>query len=143
MKLEVLQSDMIVAMKNKDKLRKDVLSGLVDAVKKAAITNKGRVDITEDLVAEVLLKEQKTMQEMVDTCPASRAELLEEYKTKLAIVNEYAPRLFTDIEEIKAYVIDVLELSISKENRGAIMKGLKGKADMKVANQLFQQKEEW
>ena len=37
MKLETLQSEMIWAMKNKDKTRKSVLSSLVDTVKKAAI----------------------------------------------------------------------------------------------------------
>ena len=37
MTLEKLQSEMIIAMKNKDKVRKSVLSGLVDAVKKASM----------------------------------------------------------------------------------------------------------
>ena len=134
----MLQKEMIVAMKNKDKIRKDVLSGLVDAVKKASITNSGRVEITEDLVATVLLKEQKTMQEMVDTCPTERAELLAEYKAKLAIVDEFAPTLLTDIEDIRRFITDTVALEITKANRGAIMKALKGKADMKVANQLFQ-----
>ena len=50
MTLEKLQSEMIQAMKNKDKFRKSVLSGLVDTVKKASMTNKGRVEITEQLV---------------------------------------------------------------------------------------------
>ena len=138
MTLEMLQKEMIVAMKNKDKIRKNVLSGLVDAVKKASITNSGRVEITEDLVATVLLKEQKTMQEMVDTCPAERAELLAEYKAKLAIVDEFAPTLLTDVEDIRRFIADTVALEITKANRGVIMKALKGKADMKVANQLFQ-----
>ena len=47
MTLEKLQSEMVQAMKNKDKMRKSVLSGLVDAVKKASMTNNGRVEITE------------------------------------------------------------------------------------------------
>ena len=138
MTLEVLQNEMISAMKNKDKLRKDVLSSLVDAVKKASITNSGRVEITEDLVATALLKEQKTVQEMVDNCPAERIELLAEYKAKLAIVNEFAPTLLTDVEDIRKFIAESVALEITKANRGAIMKALKGKADMKVANQLFQ-----
>lgn len=137
MTLEVLQNEMISAMKNKDKLRKDVLSSLVDAVKKATITNKGRVEITETLIDEVLLKEQKTVQEMVDSCPESRAELLAEYKAKLAIINEFAPVLMDSAAEISRYVTEVLQLEWTKANRGKIMAGLKGKADLKVANQLF------
>lgn len=127
-------------MKEKNKTRKDVLSGLVDAVKKASITDKGRIEITEDLVAQVLLKEQKTVQEMITTCPESRPELLAEYKTKLEIVNEFAPKLLTDpkeIEEFIQYSVEETILELTKANRGKIMGLLKGKVDMKVANQVL------
>lgn len=127
-------------MKNKDKLRKDVVSSLVDAVKKATITDKGRVEVTEELVMTVLLKEQKTMQEMVATCPESRQDLLTEYKAKLAIVNEFAPQLITDPAEIKAFIEELVEetdLTLTKADRGRFMKILKGKVDMKVANQVL------
>ena len=131
---------MIKAMKNKDKIRKDVISGLVDAVKKASITDIGRIEITEDLIAQVLLKEQKTMQEMIDTCPESRQNLLTEYKAKLAIVNEFAPQLITDPVEIKALIEELVEetdLTLTKADRGRFMKILKGKVDMKVANHVL------
>ena len=131
---------MIKAMKNKDKLRKDVISGLVDAVKKASITDIGRIEITEDLIAQVLLKEQKTMQEMIDTCPETRQDLLTEYKAKLTIVNEFAPQLITDPAEIKALIKELVEetdLTLTKANRGKFMKIFKGKVDMKVANQVL------
>ena len=140
MKLETLQTEMIKAMKNKDKLRKDVISGLVDAVKKASITDIGRIEITEDLIAQVLLKEQKTMQEMIDTCPETRQDLLTEYKTKLAIVNEFAPQLITDPAEIKALIEELVEetdLTLTKADRSKFMKIFKGKVDMKVANQVL------
>jgi uncharacterized protein YqeY len=140
MKLETLQAEMIKAMKNKDKLRKDVISGLVDAVKKASITDIGRIEITEDLIAQVLLKEQKTVQEMIDTCPETRQDLLTEYKSKLAIVNEFAPQLITDPAEIKALIEELVEetdLTLTKADRGKFMKIFKGKVDMKVANQVL------
>lgn len=139
MNLEVLQKEMITAMKNKDKVRKDVLSGLVDAVKKATITDKGRIEVTEELVAQVLLKEQKTMQEMVSTCPESRPELLVEYKAKLDIVNEFAPQIMVDPEQIKQFILDLVncsDLTLTKADRGRIMGAVKGKVDMKVANQV-------
>ena len=68
MTLETLQKEMIAAMKNKDKVRKDVLSSLIGAIKKAAIDQKCKENITEKLVDEVILKEKKTVQEMIDTC---------------------------------------------------------------------------
>lgn len=136
MTLEILQAEMISAMKNKNKARKNTISSLIDSVKKATITKDGRVPLTEELVNTVILKEKKTVQEMIDTCPASRAETLQEYKERLAIINEFAPQLITDAQEIENF-IHSLEIELTKANRGNIMKELKGKVDMKTANQVL------
>ena len=103
---------------------------------KATITPKGRIEITDELVDAVILKEKKTVQEMIDTCPASRAETLQEYKERLAIINEFAPQLITDAQEIENF-IHSLGIELTKANRGNIMKELKGKVDMKAANQVL------
>ena len=143
MKLETLQSEMIAAMKSGDKLRKSVLSGLVDAVKKASMTNKGRIEITEQLVDETLLKYKKMVQEMIDTCPVGRVETLEEYKNQMAVVAEFAPTLITDENEIHNMILDIIngEMELTKANRGKIMKivapALKGKVDMGVVNKVL------
>lgn len=124
MTIETLQSEMIQAMKNHDKLRKSVLSGLVDSVKKASMTNSGRVEITEQLVDDVLLKYKKMVQEQIDTCPSERTETLEEYKAQMAIVAEFAPTLITDETEIRYLILDIVnnEHEFSKANRGVLMK---------------------
>ena len=143
MTLEKLQSEMVQAMKNKDKTRKSVLSGLVDAVKKASMTNSGRVEITEQLVDEVLLKYKKMVQKQIDTCPTDRTETLEEYKAQMAIVAEFAPTLVTDETEIRYLILDIVnnEMEFSKANRGKIMKViapvLKGKVDMSIVNKVL------
>jgi len=143
MTLEKLQSEMIQAMKNHDKLRKSVLSGIVDAVKKASMTSKGRVEITEQLVDEVLLKYKKMVQEQIDTCPADRTELLAKYTAEMAVVKEFAPQLITDPVKIKNAIQTVLNahrLEATKQNKGQIMKIIsplmKGQADMKIVNQV-------
>ena len=133
MTLETLQKEMIAAMKAKNKVRKDTISSIVSAVKKAAIDNKCKDNITEELVNTVILKEQKTMQEMIDTCPADRTDLQPEYKEKMTIITEFAPKLLTDPDEIKTF-IEETGIELIKANRGQIMKALKGKADMKIAN---------
>lgn len=145
MTLEVLQNEMITAMKNKDRLRKSVLSGIVDTVKKASMTSKGRVEITEQLVNEVLLKYKKMVQEQIDTCPVNRTETLNEYKAQMAIVAEFAPTLITDENEIKYLILDIISINndveLTKANRGYIMKiiapVLKGKVDMGVVNKVL------
>ena len=107
MNIETLQKEMIVAMKNKDKIRKDTISSLVSAVKKAAIDNKCKDDITEKLVDQVLLKEEKTMQEMIDTCPVDRADTLNEYNQKLTIIKEFTPVLIANADEIEEMVKNI------------------------------------
>lgn len=143
MTLEKLQSAKITAMKEKDNARRDALTAMIDACQKAAITNKGRIEITEQLVDEVLIKYQKTIQEMIDTCPDDREDLLGKYHAEMAIVKEYAPQLITDPVEIKSTIhtiLDTLGIEESKQNRGNIMKAIiphfKGKADMKIVSQV-------
>lgn len=145
MTLEKLQSEMIAAMKEKNKPRKDTISSLIGAIKKVAIDKKCKDNITEDLVNEVILKEKKTVQEMIDTCPKERTELLQEYTDRLSVINEFAPKLVTDKDEIKRMILSSLpdssEIEINKSNKGIIMKhvmpSMKGKADMKIVNEVL------
>ena len=75
MELEQLRSDMVAAMKARDKERKDAISALVSAVKKAAIDEGCREDVPAELVDRVIIKELKTVKEQLDTCPAEREPL--------------------------------------------------------------------
>lgn len=144
MTLEVLQKEMIAALKAGDKLRKEVVAGLVDAVKKAGIDKQCRDNIPESLVNTVLQKEQKTMQEMIDTCPADRVETLALYKSEMEIIKEFAPQLLTNPNEIKEKVLALLAsagLEATKENKGQVMKtvmpAFKGNADMGIVNKVI------
>lgn len=144
MTLEKLQTEMIAAMKAQNKPRKETISALVSAVKKAAIDKKCKENITEELVNEVILKEKKTVQEMIDTCPTTREDLLNEYEHRLAVINEFAPKLMTDEKEIELIIIGLLaekQIEAVKNNKGQIMKAvmpvMKGKADMKIVNQVL------
>ena len=139
MEMEQLQKDMIAAMKAKDKTRKDGISALISAVKKVAIDEGCREDIKSELVDRVILKELKTAKEQLDSCPADRTDLLEEYKARYDIINEYAPALLS-AEEVKAILTEKFSDVIATKNKGQIMKAvmveLKGKADGKVINQV-------
>ena len=141
MTLEMLQSAKIAATKARDTATKRVLSDMIDACQKASITSKGRVEITEQLVDETLIKYQKTVQEMIDTCPSSYEDKLKQYKADMEIVKQYAPQLITDKETIANRVKEIADaqgIELVKANRGALMKSisaeLKGKADMKIVS---------
>lgn len=149
MTLEILERDMVMCWKQGDLFMKGVLANMVDAVKKASMTAKGRVEITEQLVNETLQKYRKTVQEQYDTCPDSSddperdAELKKrkaDYLRELRIVKEYAPQLMTDYNEIREAVVSLLAGN-PVDSKGAIMKivapAMKGKADMSVVNKVI------
>lgn len=140
MRLETLQKEMVAAMKNKDKARKDTISALIGNIKTAAINENCRNDIPEELVDRIILKEKKTVQEMIDTCPADRTETLAEYTQRMKVIDEFAPHMMNE-DEVHAAVYRIIATTdISKTNKGAIMKvvmpQLKGKADGKMINKV-------
>lgn len=139
MKFEDLQKAMIDAMKARQPERKEVISLLVAGVKKAAIDGGTRDNIGEELVDSVILKELKATREQIDTCPASRQDLLAQYKEKLAIVEEFAPKMLS-AEEVEQILTTKFAEVVAGKNKGQIMKAvmgeLKGKADGKVISQV-------
>lgn len=138
-KIKELQDAMIVAMKAKDKFRKDSIAALVSAVKKVGIDNGCREDIPDEMANQAILKEMKSVKEQIDTCPADRAELLEEYTKRYEIMSEFAPKLLSE-DELKAIITEKFSDVIATGNKGEIMKAvmgeLKGKADGKLINQV-------
>ncbi len=139
MKFETLQKEMIAAMKARDAERKESISLLVAAVKKAAIDAGTRDDIPDEMVDQTILKELKAAKEQVETCPASRQDLLEKYKFNLSVVEEFAPKMLSE-EEVEAILKEKFAEVLASGNKGLIMKTvmaeLKGKADGKVINQV-------
>lgn len=139
MEFAVLQKAMMDAMKARDKERKDSIAVLVSAVKKLAIDNGCREDIPENLVDQAVLKEIKSVKEQITTCPAERAELKEQYEQRLAVMEEFAPKMLS-AQEVEAILTDKFADVIATKNKGQIMKAvmaeLKGKADGKVINEV-------
>lgn len=140
-KIEEIRKAMVDAMKAKDKERKDTLSSLLAALKNKAIDK--RADLTEEEEAQVVLKEIKQTKESLELTPADRTDLIEEFSKRIAVLEEFAPKMM-DADEIKAVVSGVLaDLGIDSptaKDKGRIMKELmpkvKGKADGKLVNEV-------
>ena len=132
---------MVEAMKAKDKETKDTLSMLLAALKNKAIDK--RADLTEEEEVQVVLKEIKQTKETMELAPADRLDIIEECKKRIAILENYAPKMM-DADEIKAIIAGVLaDLGIDAptgKDKGKIMKELmpkvKGKADGKLVNEI-------
>jgi uncharacterized protein YqeY len=141
-KYETLKADMTKALKDGDKERRLTLADIVATIDKASTSGKTRLEITDALVDEVLIKYKKTIQEMVDGCPADRTKLKAEYENKLAITLEYAPKVVDDPFEVETLILNFAcenNLVLTKSNKGAIMKAImpflkQNNCDMKIAN---------
>ena len=138
MTAQALQKAMIDAMKARDQKRKEAISLLVAAVKKNAIDAGTRDDIPEELVDSTILKELKAAKEQLETCPASRQDLIEQYSYQLSVIEEFAPKQMS-AEEIEKVLTEKFAEVIATKNRGLIMKTvmaeLKGKADGKLISE--------
>ena len=141
-KADEVRKAMVAAMKAKDKERKDSLSMLLSALKNKAIDK--REDLTEAEENEVVLKEIKQTKETLEMTPADRTDIIEECSKRIAVYEEFAPKMLNEAE-IKTVIDGVLkELEIETptgKDKGRIMKVLmpkvKGIADGKLVNQVL------
>ena len=140
-KIDEVRADMVKAMKATDKDTKETLSMLLAALKNKAIDK--RADLTPEEETQVILKEIKQTKETLDMTPADRTEIIEECNKRLAVLEQYAPKMM-DEAEIKEVVASVLaEMGLdapTAKDKGKIMKNLmpkvKGKADGKLVNEI-------
>ena len=135
MTIEILQNEMIAAMKRGDKFTKTTISGLIAQIKKAAIDKGCRDNITEDFVNAELLKAKKQAQESIDgAVAAGRENLIEEYSKQFDIINFFAPQLINSMSEIHDILGAKYDGPITKKD---LMKWLntnyRGRMDMGVA----------
>lgn len=140
-KIDEVRQEMVAAMKNKDKERKDSLSMLLSALKNKAIDK--REDLTEAEEFEVIAKEIKQTKETMETAPADRTDIKEQCQKRLAVYQEFAPAQMSE-EEIKATIREVfaalgIETPTGKD-KGRVMKELmpkvKGRADGGMVNKI-------
>jgi uncharacterized protein YqeY len=140
MDIETLRKDMRVALVEKDKVRLNVIKEIIAEAVNLSIAAKSSKDdeINDKYVNDALIKVRKVCKEQIETCPESRKYNLEEFKTRLSIVESYLPKQLSE-EEVRS---KISELVAGKEikNVGEIMKiimpELKGKADGKLINNI-------
>ena len=140
-KIDEIRAEMVKAMKNKDKDRKETLSMLLAALKNKAIDK--RADLTPEEEFEVVKKEIKQTKETMVLAPADRTDIIDQCKARLAVLSEFAPEEMSE-DAIRAVIREVIAgLGIENptgRDKGKIMKELmpkvKGKADGSLVNKL-------
>ena len=139
--IDEVRAQMMEAMKNKNKDRKDALSMLLSALKNKAIDK--RADLTQAEEYEVVKKEIKQTRETMELAPTERTDIKEACEIRLAVYQEFAPEEMSE-ESIRAQVKEVLEVlgitEPSGKDKGKVMKELmprvKGRADGSLVNKI-------
>lgn len=133
-KMDQVRSEMVAAMKAKDKPRKDALSMLLQALKAKFIDK--RADLTEEEENTIVLKEIKQAEETLMSAPADRTDIIDECNLKISVYKEFAPSMMDEAEIRKTIEKVLTDLNIENptvKEKGLITKNLmplvKGKAD--------------
>lgn len=128
-----LQAEQISALKSKDTLKLQTIRGIIAQIKNKEIEK--RVPLNEDEVLTVIKKTKKELLESIESfTKGGRADLVQESKKQLDIVNAYLPPEMSDEELQKAIqtLIENNKEAIAKNPKaiiGICMKELKSKAD--------------
>ena len=141
-KIEEVRGDMVKAMKAGDKETKETLSMLLAALKNKAIDK--RDDLTEEEETQVIMKEIKQTKETLEMTPADRTEIIDDCRKRLAVLEQYAPKMMDEAEIRDVISATLTEAGIdapTPKDKGRIMKVLmpkvKGKADGKLVNDIL------
>ncbi len=140
-KIDEIRAQMVVAMKEKDKEKKDSLSMLVSALKNKEIDK--REPLTEEEENEVIKKEIRQTKETLDAAPADRADIKEQCEKRLAVYKQFVPEDLSEDairEIIKGVLADLSIEQATSKDKGRIMKELmpkvKGKAEGSLVNKI-------
>lgn len=144
-KQELVRAEMIKAMKEKDKPKKETLSLLLAALKNAEIDKIGVLSEAEENA--VVQKEIKQTKETLELTPADRTDIIQECKYRLEVLSQFAPKMMTEAEieiAIDGVLSGLMIENPTKREKGKIMKVLmplvKGKADGKLVNNILDRK---
>jgi len=140
---EQLQAALKEAMINKDNLRRDVIRGLVSAVKQVEIDSQKTLN-AEDTVA-VLQKEAKKRRESIDEAiKVGRSEIADQEKIELAIIEGFLPTQLSR-EQVATIVQEtIVQTGVTSPKEigklmGALMPKVKGLADGKLVNEVVRE----
>ena len=146
---EKIKEEVKNAMKAKDETRVLVLKGVLSAFTNELVATKRTPQdaLSDDEALAVVTRLSKQRKDSISQFESGgRADLAENEKKELAVLEEFLPTLMS-IEEIRAFAenkkseMGAVDASQKGQFMGALMKDLKGKADggdvKKVVDELF------
>ncbi len=137
---EQLAADLKTAMKEKDKVKKDVIIMIRSDIKQWEVDK--RQDVSDEDVIQIISKQVKQRKDSIDDFKKSgREDLVEQNRKEIEILQTYLPEQLTE-EEVRDIVKDAIE-KIQPQSKsdmgkimGMVMPQVKGRADGKLVNKI-------
>lgn len=137
---EQLTNDLKDSMKNKEQVRKSVVTLIRAAIKQKEVDE--RVELDDNAVIDIISKQLKQRNDaLVDFKKAGRDDLISQTEKEVEVLLSYLPKQLTD-DELRDYIkkaIEQVNATSSKDMgkiMGILMPQVKGKADGKRINNL-------
>lgn len=137
---EKLQEDLKSSMKNKDTVRKSVITLIRAAIKQYEVDN--RIELGDAEIVDVISKQLKQRNDsLAEFEKAGREDLVEETKSEIQVLKEYLPQQLSEEELEKIVIETIAEVgATSMKDMGKIMATIKpktaGRADGRKINEL-------
>ncbi len=138
-----LMDDLKTSMKNRDKIRKDVVTMIRAAIKQKEVDE--RIDLDDEAVIDVISKQVKQKKDAIeDFRKGQRQDLVELTEKEIDILLEYLPQQLTEseLDEIVRAAIQEVGANTVKD-MGKIMSNvmpkIKGRADGSMVNNIVKQ----
>lgn len=137
---EKLQEDLKSSMKNKDTIKKSVVTLIRAAIKQHEVDN--RVELADDAIIDIISKQLKQRKDsLAEFEKANRDDLVEETKSEIQVLEGYLPQQLSEDELEKIVIETIAEVgATSMKDMGKIMATIKpktaGRADGRKINEL-------
>ena len=137
---EKLQEDLKSSMKNKDTVKKSVVTLIRAAIKQHEVDN--RVELADDAIIDIISKQLKQRKDsLAEFEKANRDDLVEETKSEIQVLEGYLPQQLSEEELEKIVIETIAEVgATSMKDMGKIMATIKpktaGRADGRKINEL-------
>jgi len=140
---ETFMEEMKNAMKEKDTMKKNVVTMVRSAIKQYEVDN--RVELDDEGVLEIIIKEVKKRKDSLPEYEKSgRDDLIKNLTEEINYLSKYLPAQMSEEEVrevIKATITEVGASSIKDMGKvmGAVIAKTKGRADGKVINTIVKE----
>ena len=137
---QTLQEDLKSSMKNKDAIKKSVITLIRASIKQYEVDN--RVELGDNEIVDLIAKQLKqTRDSREEFLKAGREDLVSKAEAEIEVLKEYLPQQLSEEELNKIVISTISEVGATsmkdmKKIMTSIMPKVKGRADGKLINEL-------